>query len=138
MLSTGVLLADAIAAFEREYYDVANAYRAAKTRWLTESRNVAGCLQSAAIHLPAFTLLGTMPFLAEVEQVHEGRDEEAKINEIEHLTKPSATRYVPAFAPLREPGFFYRAHAAHGTVAWNHDVDLSPETVWAETVRSAA
>jgi hypothetical protein len=41
----------------------------------------------------------------------------------------------PAFAPLRDPGLFRRAHAAHGTVVWTDEIDLCPDTVWAEAVR---
>jgi len=40
-----------------------------------------------------------------------------------------------AFQPLREPGLFRRAHAAHGTVVWTDEIDLCPDTVWAEAVR---
>ena len=36
----------------------------------------------------------------------------------------------PAFAALKEPGFFMRAHFAHGTVVWNEDIDLSPDTLY--------
>ncbi len=36
----------------------------------------------------------------------------------------------PAFAPLKEPGFFMRAHVEHGTVVWSEDIDLSPDTLY--------
>lgn len=36
----------------------------------------------------------------------------------------------PAFAPLKEPGFFMRVHVEHGTVVWNDDIDLSPDTLY--------
>jgi hypothetical protein len=36
----------------------------------------------------------------------------------------------PAFAPLKEPGIFMRAHVEHGTVVWNDDIDLSPDTLY--------
>ena len=36
----------------------------------------------------------------------------------------------PAFAPLKEPGLFMRAHVEHGTVVWNDDIDLSPDTLY--------
>lgn len=36
----------------------------------------------------------------------------------------------PAFAPLKEPGLFMRAHVEHGTVVWNNDIDLSPDTLY--------
>lgn len=36
----------------------------------------------------------------------------------------------PAFAALTEPGMFMRAHVRFGTVAWNDDIDLSPDTLY--------
>lgn len=36
----------------------------------------------------------------------------------------------PAFAPLAENGLFMKAHIAHGVVAWNQDIDLSPDTLY--------
>jgi len=36
----------------------------------------------------------------------------------------------PAFAKLKEPGVFLRAHAKHGTVVWSEDIDLSPDTLY--------
>ena len=44
----------------------------------------------------------------------------------------------PAFAPLRDGAFFRRVHAAHGTVAWSDEVDLCPDTVWLESVKTDA
>ncbi len=37
---------------------------------------------------------------------------------------------------LKEPGFFMRAHVAHGTVAWSDDIDLSPDTLYLRGVTS--
>ena len=36
----------------------------------------------------------------------------------------------PAFAALKEDGLFMRAHVAHGTVVWNEEIDLSPDTLF--------
>ena len=36
----------------------------------------------------------------------------------------------PAFAPLKELGLFLRAHVEHGTVMWNEEIDLSPDTLY--------
>ena len=36
----------------------------------------------------------------------------------------------PAFAPLKEPGLFMRAHVEHGTVVWSDEIDLSPDTLY--------
>jgi Protein of unknown function (DUF2442) len=36
----------------------------------------------------------------------------------------------PAFAPLAEEGLFMRAHISNGVVAWNDEIDLSPETLY--------
>ncbi|GAB1386184.1 hypothetical protein MASR1M59_13320 [Melaminivora sp.] len=36
----------------------------------------------------------------------------------------------PAFAPLKEPGMFMRAHVRHGAVVWNEEIDLSPDTLY--------
>lgn len=36
----------------------------------------------------------------------------------------------PAYAALKEPGLFMCAHVEHGTVVWNEDVDLSPDTLY--------
>jgi hypothetical protein len=37
---------------------------------------------------------------------------------------------LPAFAPLMEPGLFMRAHVAHGSVGWNDEIDLPPDTLY--------
>ena len=36
----------------------------------------------------------------------------------------------PAYAPLKEPGAFMRAHVEHGTVVWCEEIDLSPDTLY--------
>jgi len=36
----------------------------------------------------------------------------------------------PAFAELKEGSLFMRAHVAHGVVAWNDEIDLSPDTLY--------
>lgn len=36
----------------------------------------------------------------------------------------------PAFAALKEDGLFTRAHVAYGTVVWNDEIDLSPDTLY--------
>ena len=36
----------------------------------------------------------------------------------------------PAFAALKKDGLFMRAHVACGTVVWNDDIDLSPDTLY--------
>lgn len=36
----------------------------------------------------------------------------------------------PAYAALKEPGVFMRAHVEHGTVVWSEEIDLSPDTLY--------
>lgn len=36
----------------------------------------------------------------------------------------------PAYAALKEPGLFMRAHVENGTVAWSDEIDLSPDTLY--------
>ena len=36
----------------------------------------------------------------------------------------------PAYAALKEPGLFMRAHVKHGTVVWTEEIDLSPDTLY--------
>ena len=36
----------------------------------------------------------------------------------------------PAFSALTEHNLFMKVHAANGTVAWNNEIDLSPDTVY--------
>ena len=38
--------------------------------------------------------------------------------------------------PLRNETFFRLAHAECGTIVWNDDIDIAPESVWERTVRS--
>ena len=37
---------------------------------------------------------------------------------------------APAFAALKDPGMFMRAHVERGTVVWNDEIDLSPDTLY--------
>lgn len=36
----------------------------------------------------------------------------------------------PAFAALTEESLFMKAHVAYGVVAWNDEIDLSPDTLY--------
>ena len=36
----------------------------------------------------------------------------------------------PAFSDLRDLGVFMQAHVAFGTVVWNEDIDMSPDTLY--------
>lgn len=36
----------------------------------------------------------------------------------------------PAFSALTEQNLFMKAYAAHGTVAWSDEIDLSPDTLY--------
>jgi len=36
----------------------------------------------------------------------------------------------PAFSALREVGLFMRATVEYGTVVWNDEIDLSPDTLY--------
>lgn len=36
----------------------------------------------------------------------------------------------PAFSRLKDDAFFEKAHVMHGTVAWNDEIDISPDTVY--------
>lgn len=36
----------------------------------------------------------------------------------------------PAFAALRDPALFQRAHVQHGVVTWTDEIDLSPDTLY--------
>jgi len=36
----------------------------------------------------------------------------------------------PAFAELKKGSLFMRAHVANGVVAWNDEIDLSPDTLY--------
>ena len=37
---------------------------------------------------------------------------------------------IPAFSALKEGGLFMRARAENGTVVWNDDIDISPDTLY--------
>ena len=39
----------------------------------------------------------------------------------------------PVFLPLREVSYFLRGQAHHGTVAWPHEEDLCPDTLFLES-----
>ena len=36
----------------------------------------------------------------------------------------------PAFSPLTEQSLFMKAHVAYGTVIWNDEIDISPDTLY--------
>lgn len=36
----------------------------------------------------------------------------------------------PAFSPLTKNNLFMKAHVALGTVAWNDEIDMSPDTIY--------
>ena len=36
----------------------------------------------------------------------------------------------PAFVALKSDALFEKAHVRHGTVVWNDDIDLSPDTLY--------
>jgi hypothetical protein len=40
----------------------------------------------------------------------------------------------PVFQRLRNPGFFALARVDYGTVAWPGEIDIAPETLYAEAV----
>lgn len=42
----------------------------------------------------------------------------------------------PCYAPLLEQKTFAKVIAAHGTLMWPGEIDIAPETVWAETIRT--
>ena len=42
----------------------------------------------------------------------------------------------PCYEPLRDRAFFEKVQAAHGTLAWPGEIDISPEAVWANAVRT--
>ncbi len=41
---------------------------------------------------------------------------------------------LPAFQPLRDIEFFRRVYIECGTAAWSEDIDIAPETLFAESV----
>ena len=42
----------------------------------------------------------------------------------------------PCYEPLRERAFFEKVEAAHGTLSWPGEIDIAPEAVWADAVRT--
>lgn len=42
----------------------------------------------------------------------------------------------PCYEPLRNHALFEQVEASHGTLAWPGDIDISPEAVWADAVRT--
>ena len=42
----------------------------------------------------------------------------------------------PCYEPLRERAFFEKVKAAHGTLSWPGEIDIAPEAVWADAVRT--
>lgn len=54
---------------------------------------------------------------------------EFETGEVRHFDMRPYLEY-PAFAALKEPGMFMRAHVEHGAVVWNEDIDLSPDTLY--------
>ena len=42
----------------------------------------------------------------------------------------------PCYEPLRERAFFEKVEASHGTLSWPGEIDIAPEAVWADAVRS--
>ena len=42
----------------------------------------------------------------------------------------------PCYEPLRERAFFAKVEAAHGTLSWPGEIDIAPEAVWADAVRT--
>ena len=45
---------------------------------------------------------------------------------------------LPGLAKFKEPSLFRQAHAHHGTVVGDDDVDLCPDSVWVESVNQPA
>lgn len=43
----------------------------------------------------------------------------------------------PCYAPLRERAFFEKVEAAHGTLSWPGEIDIAPEAVWEDAVRTS-
>ncbi|MEP6465825.1 MAG: DUF2442 domain-containing protein [Parafilimonas sp.] len=38
----------------------------------------------------------------------------------------------PVFKPLKDRVFFNKAHVLYGTVAWNNEIDIDPDTLYLE------
>jgi hypothetical protein len=58
---------------------------------------------------------------------------EFETGEVRHFDMRPYLNY-PAFAQLKEPGFFMRAHVQHGVVVWSEDIDLAPDTLYLRSV----
>ena len=43
----------------------------------------------------------------------------------------------PCYAPLKDRACFERVTAAHGTLSWPGEIDISPEAVWEDAVRTS-
>ena len=41
----------------------------------------------------------------------------------------------PYWTLLADPAFFKTAHAEYGTIVWNDNIDVAPESVWERTVK---
>ena len=63
-----------------------------------------------------------------------------------HVTFADGTRGVfdftpyidyPCYEPLRNRAFFEKVAAVHGTLSWPNDIDISPEAVWMDAVRTS-
>jgi len=39
------------------------------------------------------------------------------------------------WAPLKDKSFFNLVHAECGTLVWNDDIDVAPESVWEDSVK---
>lgn len=42
--------------------------------------------------------------------------------------------HLPVFVRLNHPGFFALAHVDYGTVVWPGEIDIAPETLYAQSV----
>ena len=63
-----------------------------------------------------------------------------------HVTFADGTRgdfdftpYIdyPCYESLRNRAFFEKVAAVHGTLSWPNDIDISPEAVWMDAVRTS-
>jgi len=44
----------------------------------------------------------------------------------------------PFWAALKDEAFFNLVHAECGTLVWNDDIDVAPESVWEDSVKEAS